>query len=94
MSDVVDALVEAMNKHDLNAAAGLIHEDYRSEQPAHPGRPFVERAQMRANWEAMFAGIPDFRAELGRSTVDGDTTWSEWHWTGNRVDGEPSRFAG
>jgi hypothetical protein len=36
---------------------------------------------MRANWEAMFAGIPDFQAELCRSVTDGDTTWSEWHWS-------------
>lgn len=63
MTDVVDRLLLAMNKHDLDGAANLIHEDYRSEQPAHPGRAFVRRAQMRANWEAMFAGIPDFQAE-------------------------------
>ena len=64
MTDVIERLVVAMNAHDLDAAAGLIHEDYRSEQPAHPGRAFVGRAQMRANWEAMFAGIPDFHAEI------------------------------
>src|ERR1043165_3841548 len=38
MTEVIDRLVVAMNAHDLDAAAGLIHEDYRSEQPAHPGR--------------------------------------------------------
>ena len=27
----------------------------------------VGRAQLHANWQAMFAGIPDFRAELIRS---------------------------
>jgi hypothetical protein len=32
---------------------------------------------MIANWEAMFAGIPDFHAEICRSIQDGDTTWSE-----------------
>jgi ketosteroid isomerase-like protein len=89
MTDVIDRLVEALNKHDLDAAARLFHEDYRSEQPAHPGRAFVGRAQMHANWEAMFAGIPDFQAEIRRSVPDGDTTWIEWHWTGNRSDREP-----
>ena len=88
MMDVIDRLVVAMNAHDLDAVAGLIHEDYRSEQPAHPGRAFVGRAQMRANWAAMFAGIPDFRAEICRSVQDGDTTWSEWHWSGTRSDGQ------
>lgn len=87
MTEVIDQLVMAMNSHDLDAAARLIHEDYRSEQPAHPGRSFVGRAQMRANWEAMFAGIPDFHARIRRSVEDGDTTWTEWHWSGTRSDG-------
>jgi len=38
MTDVIDRLVVAMNKHDLDGAGNLFHEDYRSEQPAHPGR--------------------------------------------------------
>jgi hypothetical protein len=59
-----------MNAHDLDAVAGLIHDDYRSEQPAHPGRTFTGRAQMLANWEAMLAGIPDFRAEICRWVQD------------------------
>jgi ketosteroid isomerase-like protein len=89
MTDLIDRLVVAMNEHDLDGVAGLIHEDYRSEQPAHPGRAFVGRAQMRANWEAMFAGIPDFHAEVRRSVQDGDTAWSEWRWSGTRGDGQP-----
>ena len=88
MTDIIDRLVAAMNAHDLDGAAALLAEDYRSEQPAHPGRAFTGRAQMRANWAAMFDGVPDFRAELSRSVQDGDTTWSEWQWTGTRRDGQ------
>jgi hypothetical protein len=94
MSDVVDRLVAAMNAHDLEGAAALFHQDYRSEQPAHPGRAFVGRAQMHANWQAMFAGIPDFHAELLRSVDDVNVTWSEWSWTGNRTDGQRFRARG
>jgi hypothetical protein len=94
MSEVVDRLVAAMNAHDLEAAAALFHEEYRSEQPAHPGRAFVGRAQMHANWAAMFAGIPDFHAELIRSVDNGNTTWSEWSWTGNRTDGQRFQVRG
>ena len=94
MSDVIDRLVVAMNAHDLDAAAGFFHEDYRSEQPAHPGSAFVGRAQMRANWEAMFAGVPDFRAEICRSVQDGDTTWTEWRWSGTRSDGQAFEMRG
>src|SRR4029077_3000510 len=61
--------------------------DYRSEQPAHPDRAFVGREQVRANWTSVFAGVPDFRAELIRSAADGATVWAEWRWTGTRSDG-------
>ena len=94
MTEVIDRLVVAVNAHDLDAVAGLIHEDYRSEQPAHPGRAFAGRAQMLANWEAMFAGIPDFCAEICRSVQDGDTTWTEWRWSGTRSDGQAFEMRG
>jgi limonene-1,2-epoxide hydrolase len=94
MTDVIDRLAVAMNAHDLDAVAGLIHEDYRSEQPAHPGRAFTGRAQMLANWEAMLAGIPDFHAEICRSVQDGDTTWTEWRWSGTRGDGQAFEMRG
>ena len=94
MTDVIDRLVVAMNAHDLDAAAGFFHEDYRSEQPTHPGRVFVGRAQMRANWEAIFAGVPDFHAEICRSVRDGDATWTEWRWSGTRSDGQAFAMRG
>jgi ketosteroid isomerase-like protein len=94
MSEVIGKLAAALNAHDLEGAAALIHEDYRSEQPAHPGEAFVGRAQMHANWQAMFAGIPDFHAELIRSVDDSDTTWSEWSWSGTRSDGQDFQVRG
>ena len=94
MGKVIHRLVKAMNAHDLSAAAALFHPDYRSSQPAHPGRTFTGREQMRANWAAMFAGIPDFRAELVRSVDEGQMTWSEWHWTGTRTDGQAFEMRG
>ena len=94
MSDVVERLAALMNEHDLARVTALIHQDYRSEQPVHPGRAFVGRAQMEANWRAMFDGIPDFHAEIVRSVQDGETVWTEWHWTGSRSDGEPFEMRG
>ena len=94
MAEVMNRLVSAVNGHDLEASAGLFDADYRSSQPAHPGRSFTGREQMRANWAAMFAGIPDFRAELLRSVDDGQTTWSEWHWSGTRTDGQAFEMRG
>lgn len=92
--DVVERLAARMNAHDLPGAVALIHADYRSEQPAHPGSAFVGRDQMEANWRSMFDGIPDFRAELVRSVHDRETIWTEWHWTGSRRDGDPFEVRG
>ena len=49
---------------------------------------------MLANWEAMFAGIPDFHAEICRSVQDGDTAWTEWRWSGTRSDGQAFEMRG
>lgn len=94
MTQVIDHLLRALNAHDLDSAAALIDAEYRSSQPAHPGRTFTGREQMRANWAAMFAGIPDFHAELLRSVDDGQITWSEWHWSGTRTDGQSFEVRG
>ena len=94
MGEEIDQLVEAMNARDLDAVVQLFHSDYHSEQPAHPTREFGTSAQVRANWDAMFRGIPDFRAELVRSADDGPTCWTEWHWWGNRTDGQPFNMRG
>jgi hypothetical protein len=49
---------------------------------------------MLANWEAMLAGIPDICAEICRSVQDGDTTWTEWRWSGTRSDGQAFEMRG
>jgi ketosteroid isomerase-like protein len=84
---VLDRLAAAMNAHDLEAFLDCFAEDYESEQPAHPARAFHGREQVRKNWSQMFAGVPDFHADVLRSAVDGDTVWTEWRWTGTRQEG-------
>src|SRR6185436_19184493 len=82
--EAVERLHNAMNRHDLEAVLACFDRDYRSEQPAHPSRGFGGREQVEKNWSALFEGIPDFHAELLSSASEGDTVWSEWHWTGTR----------
>jgi len=92
--EVLDRLHRAMNEHDLEGFLANIHDDYRSEQPAHPERAFGGRAQVHENWAAIFAQVPDFSADLVRSTVDGDTVWAEWAWHGTRRDGSRLEMSG
>ena len=41
MNDFLDSMLQALNSHDPQRLAALFAEDYRSAQPAHPGREFV-----------------------------------------------------
>jgi hypothetical protein len=81
MALVVERLRDAMNQHNLEALLECIDDSYRSEQPAHPNRDFGGKEQVRKNWSSIFESFPDFRAELLRYASDGDTMWSEWHWS-------------
>ena len=85
--EVLERLRDAQNRHDLDAFVACFDSEYDSQQPLHPDRAFVGSQQVRQNWAQIFAGVPDFRAELLRSAEGGDTGWAEWHWQGTRADG-------
>lgn len=87
-------LRDAMNSHDLEAFLDCFHENYRSEQPVHPGRGFGGRDQVKANWAAIFSGVSDFAADLLSHCQDDGREWSEWRWTGTREDGSILDMAG
>jgi ketosteroid isomerase-like protein len=78
--EVLERLRDAQNSHDLDAFVACFDPQYRSEQPVHPDRAFVGSEQARKNWAEVFAGVPDFQAELLRLASQGDTGWAEWHW--------------
>jgi ketosteroid isomerase-like protein len=91
---LVDRLVRATNNHDIEALAACFAEDYENETPAHPTRGFRGRAQVRRNWEQIFAFVPDVRAVVLRSIVDDDVAWTEWEMTGTRKDGTAHHMVG
>ena len=83
---ILERLQQAQNSHDLEAFVAFFAPDYQSAQPTHPDRAFQGAEQVRKNWSKIFQDIPDFRAELLRSAVDGDTVWAEWYWFGTNRD--------
>ena len=83
---IAERLTAAMNAHDIDAFVACFAPDYDSVQPAHPDRAFTGSEQVRKNWTEVFAGVPDFRAELVSASADGDTLWTEWRWTGTGLD--------
>jgi hypothetical protein len=93
-TDVLERLQAAQNRHDLDAFVACFDPGYHSEQPAHPDRVFDGSEQVRANWAEVFAGVPDFQADLLRSAWTDGTGWAEWHWHGTREDGTPLDIRG
>jgi hypothetical protein len=87
-------LVAAQNAHDVDAFVACFAPDYSSEQPAHPDRAFIGSDRVRKNWTAMFAGVPDFSAELLDSASEGATAWGEFVWRGTKADGSPLHARG
>jgi len=93
-ADLVDRLVEATNAHDLDAIVACFGDDYRNETPVHPLRGFEGSGQVRKNWEQIFSWVPDIRATVLASAVDGDDVWSEWEMCGTRKDGSAHLMRG
>jgi ketosteroid isomerase-like protein len=94
MGTILERLTEAQNSHDADRFASYFTDDYRSEHPAHPDRAFTGRGQVFENWSSVFAGVPDFRAELLASCREGDVEWGEVDWHGHHTDGSPFAMRG
>ncbi len=94
MSRILERLTEAQNYHDAVRFASYFSDDYQSDQPAHPDRTFSGRGQVLENWTSVFAGVPDFRAELLASCREGDVEWGEVDWSGHHTDGSPFAMRG
>ncbi|GAA1138348.1 hypothetical protein GCM10009630_41600 [Kribbella jejuensis] len=90
----VSELVEAVNRHDLEALTELFAPDYVNETPVHPARGFTGHDQVRRNWSAIFAGVPDITTEVTAMAVAGDTVWTEWTMDGTRRDGAEHHMRG
>lgn len=90
----VSRLAAATNAHDLDALVNCFADDYVNETPVHPAQGFTGAEQVRRNWTQLFAGIPDIRALVLNTAVDGAVVWSEWELSGTRRDGEPQLMRG
>lgn len=95
MGKVLDSMHSVLNAHDLDGFVALFAKQYGSEQPVHPGRAFTGSDQVRENWGSVFAGVPDFRAELLlAATTDDGVEVGEWRWSGTHLDGAPFEMRG
>jgi ketosteroid isomerase-like protein len=85
---VFERMIQALNRHDLDAMVAYFAPDYRSEQPLHPERNFVGPAGVRNNWSYFFTVIPDIQIEILGEVEEGDTVWAEVRYHGTQTDGK------
>jgi ketosteroid isomerase-like protein len=89
--DVLTEVLEAFNRHDLDAIMARFAEDCVLETPRGPdpwGRRFVGKSEVRRGLAARFEGIPDVHYEGDGHFVCGDRGVSEWTISGTTVEGE------
>jgi ketosteroid isomerase-like protein len=91
---VIARMGAALNAHDVDALEECFADDYVLEAPAHPARSFSGASQVRKNQQAALAAVPDLRAIVVRTAVDGETAWAEWEWCGTRRDGSSHLMRG
>lgn len=91
----VRRMLAAANRHDLEAMVSQFAEDYRNNTPVHPARSFTGSAQVRKNWTALFAGLPDLTLTVHDAATGPDgKVWMEWSNRGTRPDGSVQQAAG
>jgi ketosteroid isomerase-like protein len=85
---VFERMIQAANRHDLEAMVACFAPDFRSEQPFYPERNFTGQAGVRKNWSFFFSMMPDFRVDILSEVMEGDMVWAELHYHGTQIDGK------
>ena len=88
--DTLREVLDAFNRHDLDAIMSHFSQDCVFESPRGPDRwggRFVGAEDVRRGLARRFAGIPDVRYEDDEHFVSGSRGVSEWTIRGTTVDG-------
>jgi ketosteroid isomerase-like protein len=94
--DVLEQVLDAFNRHDLDAIMLHFADDCVFESPRGPdpwGRRFEGKDEVASGLAARFSGIPDVSYEGHGDFVSGERGVSEWTLRGT-VDGAPVEVRG
>jgi ketosteroid isomerase-like protein len=89
--ETLQNVLDAFNRHDLDAIMAHFADDAVFESPRGPdpwGTRYVGKAAVREGLAARFTGIPDVHYGEDRHFVAGDRGVSEWLLTGTSTTGE------
>jgi ketosteroid isomerase-like protein len=95
--DVLEALCDAFNRHDLDGIMSHFTEDASLDMPrgAMPwGTRFEGKADVRRGLALRFVTTPDVHYAHARHWVCGDLGVSEWLLTGTTLEGIPLEVRG
>jgi ketosteroid isomerase-like protein len=87
---VLEQVLDAFNRHDLDAIMAHFADDCVFEAPRGPdpwGRRYEGKTAVREGLGARFTGIPDVSYEGHGDFVSGERGASEWTLRGTMVDG-------
>jgi ketosteroid isomerase-like protein len=95
---ILEQLLDAFNRHDLDAIMGYFAEECTFDMPRGPepwGRRWRGKAQVREGLASRFTGIPDVHYGEARHWVCGDAFGvSDWTLTGTTTSGIPVNVRG
>jgi steroid delta-isomerase-like uncharacterized protein len=91
--ETLQAVLDAFNRHDLDAIMGHFSDDAVFDSPRGPepiGTRYVGAATVRAGLAKRFAGIPDvhYGDDVHFVSEDGRRGVSEWTLSGTTTDGD------
>lgn len=90
-TELLKDLLDAFNRHDLNAVMGFFAEDcvlYTPRGAKPRGDRYVGNAEVRVGLSKRFEGLPDVHYGDDRHWACGDLGVSEWTLTGTTPAGE------
>lgn len=96
-AETLKEILEAFNRHDLDAIMEYFSEDCSFDFPRGPepwGQRFAGKAQVREALAGRFKGIPDVHYSEDRHWVAGDKGLSEWTLTGTTTAGVSLKVRG
>jgi hypothetical protein len=91
---VLERMLQATNRHDLDAMVACFAPDFRSEQPLHTERDFTGQSGVRKNWSFFFNTVPDIQVDILNEVEVRDTIWAELHYHGTQTDGKKFSIKG
>jgi ketosteroid isomerase-like protein len=95
--DFLQSFADAFNAHDVKAIMSHMTNDCVFEASAGPdfdGQKFIGQEQVSKAFEDVFATFPDAQWNFPNHFISGDRGFSEWIFTGTKVDGTTVEVTG